>query len=68
MRLILLALFAAACTGASSDTADSAAVVTCVDDAGVVRAVGETWDAGDCANTCSCTEDGHADCTDLGCP
>lgn len=68
MRFGFALLLATACTGTPVDTGgDIAAAVTCTDEAGMVHAVGESWDA-DCANTCTCLEDGSADCTDLGCP
>lgn len=67
MRYVFSLLLAVACTGsAPDDTARETAAVTCEYD-GVVYEVGESWDAGDCGNTCTCMEDGVEECTDIGC-
>ena len=34
---------------------------------GVSYNVGDSWDAGDGCNTCSCDESGYAGCTEMGC-
>lgn len=64
MRWLPLLLLAVGC--ASSTESDSGSV-TCVDTEGVRHEVGESWDAGDGCNTCSCESDGSASCTELGC-
>jgi hypothetical protein len=68
MRITCFAIvLISACTGPEPDSGGDSAAVTCVVD-GVVHQVGDTWDADDCVNTCSCEADGTAECTDLDCP
>ncbi len=64
--MILPLLLALACNPPiPEDTGEGA--ITCVDADGALHPLGETWDAGDGCNTCSCEEGGNVECTDLAC-
>lgn len=70
LLLLLIPLGCADTTGGSDEgtTGDSGSGVTCTDDSGDAHAVDETWTTADGCNTCTCLDDGTADCTDLACP
>jgi hypothetical protein len=62
--ILLVSLLVVGCAEPTITSVDTPEPATCSDG---IHTVGESWEADDGCNTCSCDSDGHILCTEIAC-